>query len=289
MAMTYGDPPAAVRTGRERRGRHASGPARRGARASRDVWVSDHVVHPAEQSYPVAVPARSVRHAVTWAAAVTERVRPGHERARGAPAQPGVAGQPPGQRRRHERRPADRRRRGGLERSGSTRRSGSRSATGASGWTRSSTCCGRRGATTRRPSTASTYSLRRHPVPAQARARDPDLDRRRASRPPSGGPSRRATASTSSASSRRRWRPIVERLRRDRPEPTFTISARTGWDPQGMDPGVIRGARTLRSRRPGCSTWSRRRGRRTSDAWLRSMDLLAEIVRPDPSGLKGAL
>ena len=33
--------------------------------------------------------------------------------------------------------------------------------------------------------------------------------------------------------------PIVERLRRDRPEPEFTISARTGWDPQGMDPGLI--------------------------------------------------
>lgn len=33
--------------------------------------------------------------------------------------------------------------------------------------------------------------------------------------------------------------PIVERLRRDRPEPSFTISARTGWDPQGMEPGLI--------------------------------------------------
>ena len=32
--------------------------------------------------------------------------------------------------------------------------------------------------------------------------------------------------------------PIVARLRRDRPEPEFTISARTGWDPQGMDPGL---------------------------------------------------
>ncbi len=30
-------------------------------------------------------------------------------------------------------------------------------------------------------------------------------------------------------------RPVVERLRRDRPEPEFTISLRTGWDPLGMD------------------------------------------------------
>ena len=30
------------------------------------------------------------------------------------------------------------------------------------------------------------------------------------------------------------------RLRRDRPEESFTISLRTGWDPQGMEPDVIR-------------------------------------------------
>lgn len=35
-------------------------------------------------------------------------------------------------------------------------------------------------------------------------------------------------------------RPVVERLRRDRPETDFTISLRTGWDPLGMDPGRIR-------------------------------------------------
>ena len=33
---------------------------------------------------------------------------------------------------------------------------------------------------------------------------------------------------------------IVRRLRQDRPEPSFVISARTGWDTQGMDPGLIR-------------------------------------------------
>jgi probable F420-dependent oxidoreductase len=33
---------------------------------------------------------------------------------------------------------------------------------------------------------------------------------------------------------------VAARIRSERPELTFTISTRTGWDPQGMDPGVIR-------------------------------------------------
>ena len=33
---------------------------------------------------------------------------------------------------------------------------------------------------------------------------------------------------------------VVERVRRDHPEESFTISLRTGWDPQGMEPDVIR-------------------------------------------------
>ena len=33
---------------------------------------------------------------------------------------------------------------------------------------------------------------------------------------------------------------VVARLRRERPDPAFTISLRTGWDPQGMEPDVIR-------------------------------------------------
>jgi probable F420-dependent oxidoreductase len=33
--------------------------------------------------------------------------------------------------------------------------------------------------------------------------------------------------------------PVVARLRADRPEPEFTISLRTGWDPFGMDQGRI--------------------------------------------------
>ncbi len=34
--------------------------------------------------------------------------------------------------------------------------------------------------------------------------------------------------------------PVVARLRQDRPDPSFTISLRTGWDPQGMEPDTIR-------------------------------------------------
>ena len=33
---------------------------------------------------------------------------------------------------------------------------------------------------------------------------------------------------------------MIERIRRDRPEPAFPISLRTGWDPQGMEPERIR-------------------------------------------------
>jgi probable F420-dependent oxidoreductase len=73
-------------------------------------------------------------------------------------------------------------------------------------------------------------------------------------------------------------KPMIDRLRRDRPEETFTISLRTGWDAQGMDPARIRdeyaafadaGVQHVVS-----APW-----RTDLDDWLRSMDLLAEIVR----------
>ena len=77
--------------------------------------------------------------------------------------------------------------------------------------------------------------------------------------------------------------PIVDRLRRDRPEPTFTVSARTGWDPQGMDPDLIseenEAFEAAGVQHMVAAPWQKDLG-----AWLRSMDLLAEIVRPDPSG-----
>jgi probable F420-dependent oxidoreductase len=71
--------------------------------------------------------------------------------------------------------------------------------------------------------------------------------------------------------------PIVERLRRDRPEPAFTISARTGWDPQGMDPGLIREERDA-FEAAGVQHMVAAPWQKDLDAWLRSMDLLAEIV-----------
>ena len=71
--------------------------------------------------------------------------------------------------------------------------------------------------------------------------------------------------------------PIVERLRRDRPESEFTISARTGWDPQEMDPGLIREERDA-FEAAGVQHMVAAPWQKDLDAWLRSMDLLADIV-----------
>jgi len=71
--------------------------------------------------------------------------------------------------------------------------------------------------------------------------------------------------------------PIVERLRRDRPEPSFAISARTGWDPQGMDPGLIR-EENAEFEAAGVEHMVAAPWQKDLDSWLRSMDLLAEIV-----------
>ena len=73
--------------------------------------------------------------------------------------------------------------------------------------------------------------------------------------------------------------PIVTRLRRDRPEPTFTISARTGWDPQGMDPGLIREERAA-FEAAGVQHMVAAPWQKDLDDWLRSMDLLADLVDP---------
>jgi probable F420-dependent oxidoreductase len=74
--------------------------------------------------------------------------------------------------------------------------------------------------------------------------------------------------------------PIVERLRRDRPEASFTISARTGWDPQGMDPGLIRDE-AAEFEAVGVQHMVAAPWQTDLDSWLRSMDLLADIVRPE--------
>lgn len=71
--------------------------------------------------------------------------------------------------------------------------------------------------------------------------------------------------------------PIAERLRRDRPEASFTISVRTGWDPQGMDPGLIR-EENAQFEAAGVQHMVAAPWQKDLDSWLRSMDLLAEIV-----------
>lgn len=72
-------------------------------------------------------------------------------------------------------------------------------------------------------------------------------------------------------------RPIVARLRADRPEPGFVISLRTGWDPQGMDADQIR-AELDAYEDAGVTHVVSAPWRKTLDDWLRSMDLLAELV-----------
>ncbi len=72
--------------------------------------------------------------------------------------------------------------------------------------------------------------------------------------------------------------PVVARLRADRPETEFTISLRTGWDPQGMDPGLITEERAAFAE-AGIQHVVAAPWRNDLDDWLRSMDLLAELVR----------
>jgi probable F420-dependent oxidoreductase len=71
--------------------------------------------------------------------------------------------------------------------------------------------------------------------------------------------------------------PVIERLRRDRPESAFTISLRTGWDPQGMDPDRIRAERDAYEA-AGVSYVVSAPWRSDLDAWLRSMELLAGLT-----------
>jgi len=71
--------------------------------------------------------------------------------------------------------------------------------------------------------------------------------------------------------------PIVARLRRDRPDEGFPISLRTGWDPLGMDPGRIVEERAAFAeagiRHVVSAPW-----RRELDDWLAAMERLAELV-----------
>jgi probable F420-dependent oxidoreductase len=70
----------------------------------------------------------------------------------------------------------------------------------------------------------------------------------------------------------------IARLRAEHPDPAaFTISLRTGWDPQGMDPDEIRseldGFERAGVQHVVAAPW-----RSDADAWLHSMELLAGIA-----------
>jgi probable F420-dependent oxidoreductase len=75
--------------------------------------------------------------------------------------------------------------------------------------------------------------------------------------------------------------PIAE-LRAARPEESFVISLRTGWDPLDMDHDRIRRERdeyqAAGVQHVVCAPW-----RTTTDDWLRSMEVLAELVGLQPS------
>jgi probable F420-dependent oxidoreductase len=73
----------------------------------------------------------------------------------------------------------------------------------------------------------------------------------------------------------------IARLRRDRPEPGFTISLRTGWDPQGMDHDRIR-AELEAYAEAGISYVVAAPWRTGLDDWLRSMELLASLTELPP-------
>jgi probable F420-dependent oxidoreductase len=74
--------------------------------------------------------------------------------------------------------------------------------------------------------------------------------------------------------------PVIAALRAERPGDDFTISYRTGWDPQGMDRGLIRDERDAYAaagvQHVVAAPW-----RTNADDWIRSMELLIELVAPE--------
>jgi probable F420-dependent oxidoreductase len=74
----------------------------------------------------------------------------------------------------------------------------------------------------------------------------------------------------------------VRRLRQERPADDFTISYRTGWDPQGMDSGLIADERDAYAE-AGVEHVVSAPWRTSGDDWIRSMEMLAEIVQPEPA------
>jgi probable F420-dependent oxidoreductase len=70
---------------------------------------------------------------------------------------------------------------------------------------------------------------------------------------------------------------IVAQVRRKRPDESFVVSLRTGWDPQGMSPDRIRAERDAYEA-AGVSHVVAAPWRSDLDDWLRSMELLAGLV-----------
>lgn len=71
--------------------------------------------------------------------------------------------------------------------------------------------------------------------------------------------------------------PVVARLRADRPEADFTISLRTGWDPLGMDPAQIRDEHAAFTE-AGIQHVVSAPWRRSLDEWRQAMRDLAALV-----------
>ena len=76
---------------------------------------------------------------------------------------------------------------------------------------------------------------------------------------------------------------IVRDIRAARPAggDGFAVSYRTGWDPQGMDPGQIRDE-CVAYREAGVEHVVAAPWRTDAADWIRSMELLVETVEPDP-------
>ena len=240
----------------------------------RDVWVSDHTVHPAAQSYPSPY-LYDPLVTLTWAAAVTERVRlgtsvlvvPSHEPV-------GLAN-----------------RLASID-----NLSGGRLVVGAGvGWSEAEYVAVGRDFRTRGRRLDEALELLRaawSEDPVTFHGEFTDLDEIRVLPKPAGSIPI-WIGGGSDAAYRRAIRhgdgfqvigvtpdeaaPVVDRLRQARPEPEFTISLRTGWDPQGMDPGVIRDERAAFAE-AGIQHVVSAPWRNDLDDWLRSMDLLADIV-----------
>jgi probable F420-dependent oxidoreductase len=73
---------------------------------------------------------------------------------------------------------------------------------------------------------------------------------------------------------------IVRRLRAERPDDGFTISYRTGWDPQGMDHQQILDE-VVAYGEAGVTHVVSAPWRSDPEAWIRSMELLVDLVQPE--------